>query len=260
MRFGVCAGPENSAILEAAGFDYLEIGVVSHLRSEQREEDVMPGLRAALGRSSLKSETFNLLLPGDLKVVGPQIDTARQERYLATVFQRAYSLGGRIAVFGSGGARQLPPGWPGAEAPVQVIEFLRLCGEAAAKYQMQVAIEPLNGSECNLINSVAEACALAQEVGHPAVGVLSDLYHVTHDHQSFEETREAAPWLLHVHVAGKEGRRAPAAADHAFLRSFFAVLKDIDYTGRVSIEGQWDDLPGQAAAARQVIQEAWEQA
>ena len=259
MRFGICAGPENTATLEETGFDYIELGVVAHLQPERLEDEVMPGLLAAFNQSSLKSETFNLLLPGDLKVVGPQTDTARQARYLETAFRRARLLGGQIAVFGSGGARQIPPDWPRAAAHVQVVKFLQLCGSAAAKHQMQVAIEPLNRAECNHVNSVAEACLLAQEVDHPAVGVLSDLYHVTQDGQSYAETRQAAPWLRHVHVAGK-GRRAPMSEDRDFLRPYFAVLKEIGYAGRISIEAQWDDLPRQAAETRQVIQEAWEQA
>ena len=56
---------------------------------------------------------------------------------------------------------------------------------------MTLAIEPLNTGECNFINGVAEAVSLAQEVNHPSVKVLSDLYHVNLERQSFEETRAA---------------------------------------------------------------------
>ena len=82
---------------------------------------------------------------------------------------------------------------------------------------------------------------------------------MTYDGQSYSETREAAALLRHVHIAGA-GRRAPTAADHEYLRDYFAVLKEAGYAGRISIEANWDNLEAQAAEARQVIERAWEAA
>lgn len=259
MRFGICTAPENRDALAGAGCDYIELAVSSALQPEKADEDVMPPLRAAFAASALKPEAYNVLLPGDLKVVGPDTDAARQERYFESAFARAASLGGVVAVFGSGAARGIPPGWSVAEAQRQVREFLGRGGAAAARHGMTIAIEPLNVTECNFINSVAEAVALAREVNHPAVAVLSDLYHVDHDGQSYEETRAAAPWLRHVHVAG-EGRRAPQPADHAFLRDYLVVLKASGYDGRISIEGAWENLAAQAPEALAVLRRAWDAA
>ncbi len=259
MRFGICTGPENRDALARAGYDYIELGITSALQPEKPDEEVMPRLRAAFDLSALKPEAYNVLLPGDLKVVGPDTDAARQERYLEAAFARAAALGGEVAVFGSGGARRIPPEWPVEEAQRQIVDFLRRGGPIAARHGITVAIEPLNVSECNFINSVAEGVALAREVAHPAVMVLSDLYHVAHDGQNYGETRDAARFLRHVHVAG-EGRRAPQPADHAFLRDYLAVLKGSGYAGRVSIEGSWDDLPVQAPEALATLRRAWEEA
>jgi len=259
MRFGICTGPENRDALAEAGYDYIELAVAGALRPEEPEGDVMPPLRAAFALPGVKPEAYNVLLPGDLKVVGPETDAARQERYLESAFARAASLGGKVVVFGSGAARGIPAGWPMEEAQRQVREFLGRAGAAAARHGITVAIEPLNVTECNFINSVAEAVALAREVNHPAVAVLSDLYHVDHDGQSYEETREAAPLLRHVHVAGA-GRRAPTPDDHTFLRDYFVVLKASGYDERISIEGSWEDLVGQAAGALTVLRRAWEEA
>jgi len=63
MRFGVCAGPENTSFLAEAGFDYIELGMAPHLQPEKPEDDVMLALAEALGYSPLQPETFNLLLP-----------------------------------------------------------------------------------------------------------------------------------------------------------------------------------------------------
>ena len=259
MQFGICAGPTDLTRVAEAGYDYIELGITGALQPERPEAEVMPPLLTAFSQSSLRSEAYNLLLPADLKVVGPSTDTARQEHYLESAFARTSALGGKVAVFGSGGARGIPEGWAKDKAEEQVIAFLHRAGDAAARHGMTVAIEPLNTSECNFINSVAEGTALAQVTNHPAVGVLSDLYHVAYEGQSYEETRGALPWLRHVHVAG-EGRRAPEPADHLFLRDYFAILKESGYTGRVSIEARWENLAGQMTTALQVLRHAWEAA
>ena len=259
MRFGICAPLGNLEAVTAAGYDYIEPPVTALLQPEQPEAEVMPPLLARFAASRLKPETFNLLLPGDLKVVGPETDPERQAHYLDTAFRRANRLGGEIAVFGSGAARQVPDNWPEAEANRQIVAFLGRCGDAAQRHGMVVAIEPLNRAECNFINSVAEALALAEEANHPAIAVLSDLYHIAQGSQSYDETRDAARLLCHVHVAGL-GRRAPAADDHDFLTGYFAILKQIGYPGRISIEARWEDLEAQAADALQVLKQAWEAA
>ena len=259
MRFGICAPPAELEAMTGAGYDYLEPAVTGALQPEHSEAEVMPPLREQFAAPALKPEAFNVFLPGDLKVIGAETDTARQERYVESACRRVNMLGGEVVVFGSGAARRRPEDWPEADANRQVLEFLSRCGEAAQRHGVVVAIEPLNVSECNFINSVAEAAALAARLGHPAVGVLSDLYHVAHDGQSYDETRDAVRWLRHVHVAGI-GRRGPVPDDHDFLAGYFSVLKQIGYTGRISIEANWDNLEEQAAGALQVVQRAWDAA
>ena len=260
MRFGVCTSFEHLPALAAAGFDYVESSVAPVLKPEQPESDILPGLKAALAAYPLTPEAFNVFLPGDLKVVGPQVDPARQGRYLASAFARVAALGGQIVVFGSGGSRNVPDGFDRAEAERQITDFLRLAAPLAAAQGVTVAIEPLNRGECNIINSVAEGMEYVQAVGHPNIQVLSDLYHVALEGQSFEETRAAGTALRHVHVAGAEGRRAPNRDDVEHLTPFFRVLKEMGYDGRVSVEGGWKDLPGQAAETLDVLRTAWKRA
>lgn len=260
MQFGVCASLENSILLAQTGWDYIEPSVAGTLQPERPEGEVLPPLQAALTAAGLCAETFNVLLPGDLKVVGEDVDEKRQSAYLESAFTRAQTLGGAVVVFGSGGARRIPDGFPAERARAQTEAFLQIAGDAAARHGLSVAIEPLNRGECNFINSVSEAVALAEAITHPAVGVLSDLYHVTTDEQSYDETRAAARWLRHVHVAGAENRRAPVAVDAAFLTGFFRVLKEIGYDARISVEGSWDDLPAQAASTLAILRRAWETA
>ena len=257
MRFGICAGADHAALLEEAGFDYIELGVAGTLAPEQAEEAILPALEAALAKSSLKAEAFNGFLPGDLKVVGPELDLDRQARYLASAFKRVQRLGGSTVVFGSGGARAIPEGFSRETARTQVVDFLRRAGAAAVVHGITIAIEPLNAGECNFINSVAEGLELVELAGHPSVRVLSDLYHVAKDGQSYAETTAAGTRLAHVHVATLEGRRAPVTPDLDFLTAYFAAVYAAGYEGRVSIEGAWDGSLAQASEALETLQAAW---
>ena len=260
MRFGVCAPVQHLPVLIEAGYDYVEPPLSLTLRPEEAEADVMPRLHEFLAETPLRPETWNLFLPGDLKVVGEHTDRGRQGRYLQAAFARAAALGGQIVVFGSGGARGIPSGFSDTSAHQQLGEFLERAGGAAAQYGITVVVEPLNKGECNMINSVGEALALAHRVGSESVGVLSDLYHIAVEGQSYEETRLAGPLLKHVHVAGAEGRRAPIRADVPFLTAYFRALRAGGYTGRISVEGQWDDLPAQAGETLALLREAWAEA
>jgi D-psicose/D-tagatose/L-ribulose 3-epimerase len=260
MRFGVCASPDRLPILEKAGWDYIEPSVSGTLRPEAPEEEVMPALIAAIDASSIKAEAYNVMLSGDVKVVGENTDRARQERYLRSGFARAARLGGKVIVFGSAGARGVPEGFSRETARQQVEDFLPMLGDIAAENGLTVVIEPLSVTECNHITSVAEATGIVRKVNHPAIKVLSDIYHVTTDGQSFEETRAAGALLKHVHVAGSVGRRAPVEEDIPHLTPLFRVLKDINYDGRVSVEGEWTDMAAQAADVLGVLRRAWDEA
>lgn len=257
MRFGFCTAPENAPTVMEMGFDYVEIGLGSSLRPEQPEHDIMPEVREKIAAWPNAIESVNGFLPGDLMVVGPDADTARQERYLRSAFHRVAAIGGQIVVFGSGGSRNVPEGFPKADAERQVIAFLKMAGPLAAAARVAVAIEPLNTSECNMITSVADAMAIARAVNHPNIRVLSDLYHVDRERQSHGETRDAGAWLAHVHVAGKVGRRAPNSEDVDYLAAYFRILKEMDYAGRISVEGHVSDINRQAPEALAALRNAW---
>lgn len=260
MRFGFCGGPEHLETLRSAGYDYAEWAVASALAPEKPTDEIMPSLQAKVAGAGLVPEAYNVFLPGDLKVVGDSVDTSRQADYLKSAFARVSQLGGEIVVFGSGRSRQIPDGFSKDEATAQVIDFLRRAAPIAQEYGVTIAIEPLSARECNFINAVSEAVEIARTVASDAVGVLSDLYHVTDQNQPYSETEQAGPLLKHVHVAGAEGRRVPNSDDIGFLADYFAILKAAGYSGRISVEGHVEDISQEAPAALDCLRAAWDRA
>jgi D-psicose/D-tagatose/L-ribulose 3-epimerase len=248
MRFGACGAFESAELLLDAGFDIVELPVFSLFETETF------GDNASL---SGKLETYNCFVPGSMKVVGPSVDWPAVKEYVATVLDRIVLLGGKLVVFGSGGARRIPEGYSRDEARRDTLAFLTIAGDGASSRGLTVAIEPLNSGECNWINSVEEAYELAVELNHPAVGVLSDLYHVSLENESYEGMRKAGRSLMHVHVASPITREAVSKADLPVLCAYFKVLKEMGYDGRIVLECNWKDIGSEAAAAHATLVEAW---
>ncbi len=233
--------PDVLTRMEQAGCDFAELGV-GMVCPEQPESD-FEKLKVALEKVELIPECFNSFLPADLKLAGPDRDMERAGDYVEIAAQRVSSLGGQIIVFGSGGARSYPEGFSPDRARTELMEFLNIAGDAAKRHGIQIAIEPLNHKETNLINRVDEALAIAREVDHEAVRVLADFYHFNVEDEPFEHIVEAAEYLIHVHVADTH-RLYPGSGDFDF-EGLFRTLEEIDYRGRVSIECNFRDFPSE---------------
>ncbi len=254
MRFGCCVGLDELPIVEDAGYDYAELAAAAVLHAEEPESAFAP-TRAAVRAVGLPIEAFNVFLPGHLKITGPSVEDQRVERYVATALRRAAELGATVQVVGSAGARNVPDGYPRDQAWAQLVGFLRMAGPHAQRAGMALAIEPLNRGESNIINSVAEGIRLVNEVGHPAVRVLSDLYHVTLEDEPFDDTAAAGQNLIHVHVADT-GRLYPGSGQYDYP-GYIAALRSAGYNARISVECGWGDFAAEAPRALRFLRDSW---
>lgn len=111
MRLGVCTKFENLDLAAKAGFDYAECNL-SALAALDEE-----AMRALIARDfPIPVLRANGMVPGEVKICGPDASETRWREYLTHAFSRAHALGVEIAVFGSGAARMVPNGFPFAEA------------------------------------------------------------------------------------------------------------------------------------------------
>lgn len=254
MRFGCCiASVEQIAVLAAAGYDYCELPAAL-VQPFADDAAALPALRA-LAAAPLPPESFYLLVPATLPLVGPAADHARLRSYLRRAFGRMRQLGGQVAVLGSGQARALPPDVARAVALDQLVAALRIVGEQAVAAGITLALEHLNRGECNVLNSVAECHALVVEHALDQVQLLADLHHLTLEVEPFEHVIVAAPRLAHVHVADG-ARRAPGHGGYPYA-AFMRALRGIGYDQRISAECRWDDLAAQAGPALAFMRQQW---
>jgi len=254
MEIGICCHPNDAAALPAGAFDFLEVNVQGFLVPEKEETGFKPNLDAA--RDAIKPvKSANCFLPGDLKCVGLDIDEERLMRYAETAFRRAGEIGLEIIVFGSGGARKVPEGYPPEQVMEQFCNLLRRIGPIAQRHGVMLVVEPLNSAECNLITSLAKGAEAVERCGHPNVRLLADYYHMLKESEPASEVVRFGHLIKHTHVAELAGRACPGKSGEDF-RPFFQALKQAGYKGRVALECKWDDIAAEIEPSARYMRES----
>ncbi len=254
MKIGCCTNMlahENDAVgrwavpfIAEAGFDYLDLPVAQMM--ELGDADFQT-LRREVTASGLPCRCCNNFIPADMRLTGVQTPDAQIRDYLERSLDRVAALESGLLCFGSSGARNVPPGFSLDEAWTQLVSFLCIAGEAAARRGITIVIEHLNRGESNIVNSVAEGIRLSREADHPAVKVLADYYHLALENESPQIINQAGDGLLHCHIANPEARVFPKPEDGQDYRSFFDQLRGIGYTGGISLEAFTDNFQAEVS-------------
>lgn len=241
MEYGVCGDGALAGEAAAAGFDFVEMGVAGALMPLANETRFAESL-ARIEAAALPCRALNCFIPGEMKIVGPEVDSAALERYVGTACSRASRAGVETIVFGSGGARRIPDGFDAARAGEQILAFGRMTAGIAGDCDVTVVVEPLSRHETNSLITVGQAADVVRQVDHPSLRLLVDYFHWARDNDSIEDIVAAGPLLAHVHVATMPNRLAPGA-EPCELGAFFDALNAGGYDGRVSIEAKFTDPP-----------------
>lgn len=246
MRFGVCAGADKAESLARFGYDYIELSAAGDLAPDDPDEAAWSERRRQIDDLPLRPEAFNSFVRTG-KIVGPDADPERLERYVHTALTRAAQVGGKIIVFGSGGARNVPDNFSRETARGQILDFLGWCTDAHERSGVIVVVEPLNKSESNILNTVGEGAEYVRALNRPGVRNLADTYHMEKDGESLSAIENSRDVLAHVHTADT-GRNAPGTGvyDHAAL---FRTLARAGYDSRLSVECSWNNFEREAEAA-----------
>ncbi|HTL27570.1 MAG TPA: sugar phosphate isomerase/epimerase family protein [Tepidisphaeraceae bacterium] len=259
MKFGISTSVEDSAAVKAAGWDFVEECVQTFLQGETPDAE-WNGMER-LGKSALPVPAANMLVPGSIKITGPQADLEKLRQYMTRVITRAAKTGTTMLVFGSAGARNVPDGFDRKKAREQILAFDRMSSDIAVKHGVTLVAEHLNRGESNIINTVAEAMEYVRAVNHPNFQCLVDSYHLWLENDSLENLRAAMPWIRHVHLADKDGRVPPGESRKSDYRPLFKVLKEANYDRLISVESPgWKITESDAARVLNFIKKQWQEA
>nr|WP_286670473.1 sugar phosphate isomerase/epimerase family protein [Fodinibius salsisoli] len=219
------------------GYDVVEIPV------EDPEVIDAPQVKQALDEHGLDAVICGAFGPGrDLTHEDPSIhqqcfDYLDALMHLADTWEADFIAGPMYSAVGK--ARLVSPDQKKREWELAVTN-LRKVSQKAADNGLQLAIEPLNRFESDLINTTAQAKQLINDINHPAAKIMVDGFHMSIEEKSLEAAiRTAGDDLIHVQTS--ENYRGTPGTGQTDWQSFKRGLEAVDYSGVVSIESFTSD-------------------
>ena len=234
MKLGICASLQELSAVSAAEFDYVELPLCAVVALSDAD---VSSLRGQLAKKGLSCDAMNLMLAPGLRLLGEAEDLRALQTYARSAFARARTLGARLLVLGSGGARRIPEGMPREQAEQRLLEACALLAQEAGRQDVMIVLEPLNRAETDLIHTVEQGRLLTEKVNSPSFRLLADFYHMQRENEPVSDLYAAAPLLRHCHIALGADRHFPAEADRDAVCTFLSALRKIDYPGALSVEG-----------------------
>ncbi len=230
--------------LKQAGYDGVEIplfeGDAPHYTKIKAELD-RQGL--ACSTVTVLTETTNPVSPE------PSIRTAAKDR-LKWAIEMTHSLGGDILCGPIHSALGYFSGTgPTDDEKQRAAEVLREAAELAAQANVTLAVEYLNRFECYFLTTAADTRALVERVNHPNFRSMYDTFHANIEEKDVAGAiRHLADVLVHVHIS--ENDRGTPGTGHVHWDVSFQTLKQVGYSGWLTIEAFGRALPDLAAATK----------
>ncbi len=228
----------NAEKITSAGMDFIEPGFAKAAAMHQQEFDATA---ARLKSKGILVPSMNWFLPPTLKVTGPKANETAARTFLESALARATSLGAKAIVFGSPASRSVPSGFSFDRANQQMVEFCHLCSDVIREndWEIKIAIEHINRTETNFINTFAEALRFAREIDRPEIGLAADFYHFAMENEATDIVLEAGNLICAVQLANPAGRCFPKLGDNIpGMETFFRQLIESGYTGGISVEAR----------------------
>ena len=152
----------------------------------------------------------------------------------------------------------------GADTGVEdgfLIEALRQLAPDVRRTGVKILLEPLTRKETHYMNLQGHGARIIEAVGTPGFALLSDFYHMQMEEDDIARTLEQfGGHTAYVHMADGEERTEPGSLPFDY-RAGFRVLKNLGYTGWLTVESGATDSPGVALArAREYVLTQWDEA
>jgi sugar phosphate isomerase/epimerase len=251
-EIGVVQNLENDSLLQTYGYRYLVESVAKLISPKNVSEQQFQELLKKIKTLPIPLYALNIFIPGDLKVVGPEVNEQSVLSYVEVVFQRCQAAGVNRIIWGSGGSRRLPEGFDPVKAKEQFVSIAKKISKLAGKYKITLALENLNSTETNFITTVEEALDVVKKVDSENLRLCVDIYHMLKEGESPAAIDKTAKYLIYCEVAEKENRTPPGVHGEDF-RPYFMALKNVGYKGKIMIECRWENVETQGAAAYQYL-------
>lgn len=248
--------PKTCEAVKAAGYSGIEIApftlaeTPAEITPERRRE-----IKQTMADHGLDFVGLHWLMvsPKGLHVTTP--DEALYQRswdHIHQLIDLCADLGDqRILVFGSPFQRGSTGGLTPAQATRRFVDGFASVAPHAAGRGVRILVESLPKEQSDIVNTVAAAVEIVDEIGSPAIQTMFDT------HNAADETEAHAVVLdrffdkiCHVHVNETDGGYC-GSGDYDF-KPIFEVLRRRDYAGWVSLE-VFDFKPGAVYIAQRSL-------
>ncbi|MDR1533327.1 MAG: sugar phosphate isomerase/epimerase [Clostridiales bacterium] len=137
-----------------------------------------------------------------------------------------------------GGHFRVQEGFSRAKAVDQAISTINLAADFAARYGMEIALEP-EADPDTLFPRYLEGVAFAKMTGRGNVKVMADLNYFLKLEQPLTDILKEPSYCLNVHIQGDGGSQPNVGNRKAILSDLFAVLREAGYDKGVSAACPW---------------------
>ncbi|RPJ37714.1 MAG: sugar phosphate isomerase/epimerase [Deltaproteobacteria bacterium] len=241
---------EQCDLVARSGYQGIEIAPFSLVR--ESVEELVPARRGKLIRAlkdaGLECAGLHWLLsppPPDLHVTTPDPEVRKKSwSYFEKLIDLCGDLGGPVMVFGSPKGRSSIGGLSAAEAKKYLAEGLAGVADHAQRRGVKILLESLGQNQTDVVNTLAEAVEILEQIAHPAIQTMFDFHNTTAETEPFPNLIEKYfSRIHHVHVQEMDGRHLGSGnAEKEFLSSF-RKLRDLRFDKWISVE-VFDFSPG----------------
>jgi sugar phosphate isomerase/epimerase len=269
LRFGLCNEvlqpmpfEQQCRLAAALGYDGLEVAPFTLAHNPEDSTDAQAAVFRRMAQDqgiTIDGLHWLLVAPPGLSIVSEeQAVRDRTVAFMRRLVELCAAMGGRYLVHGSPKQRSIPPGSTREEALARATECFAHVGSTAAKAGVVYCIEPLSTRETNLVNTVAEAVRIVDEVGSPGLKTMIDCS-AAGQMEKASIPDLLARWVPTGHVAHVQvndpNRRGPGQGEMAFapiLEKLLQLQRAGHYKGVVAVE-PFDYVPdGPGCAARAI--------
>jgi D-psicose/D-tagatose/L-ribulose 3-epimerase len=240
---------QQCRIVGGAGFKGIEIAPFTLV--QQGVEEITPQKRkemvTVMNDAGIECQGLHWLLappPKGLHFTTP--DAAVRKRsieYLARLIDFSGDLGGTVLTFGSPKQRNAV-GISIAEAKKHLADGFAQVADHARQRGVKILIEPLDMSQTDVVNTMAEGMEIVKQVNHPAIQIMFDFHNTPNETEPFDVLiHRHFGNIHHVHVMEMDGTYLGTGnAVNDYVKAF-QTLKDLGYQHWVSLE-VFDFSPG----------------
>ena len=117
----------------------------------------------------------------------------------------------------------------------RAVANLRALAGIAQTYNLEVALEPLNRFESDLINTAEDVVRLLDDVNEDNMKIILDSFHMTIEEQDIRKAIQTAGDRL-IHIQVSENHRGIPGTGLSPWNEFAKGLADVNYSGSIVIE------------------------